>query len=259
MTGDSFFQLRAVNKSFGGLKAVHGVSLSLRRGQIKSIIGPNGAGKTTIFNLIMGLYRPNSGDIVFKNRSITGLKPNRIVQLGIARTFQNVELFAGMTALENVMVGIHVRTSAGFVRSAMKTRGSKREERRIEDAALEKLAFVGLESKADQDASSLPFGEQKLVETARAIATRPELLLLDEPASGLGEAESQRMASLISRIKRLGVDVLLVAHDMELIMGISDEIAVLNYGEKIAEGTPQQIQCDERVIEAYLGRDTDYA
>jgi len=228
------------------------------RGQIKSIIGPNGAGKTTLFNIITGIFPPTGGIVQFKGKIINGEKPHRIAQRGISRTFQTLELFGNMTVLENVMVGRHVRTRTGLLRSGLRLPGLKKEEWGIRENAQERLNMVGLSHKANEPVPGLPLGEQKLVEVARALATDPELILLDEPAAGLNETEMIRMAEIIRKIREQGVTVLLVEHHMDLVMGISDEITVLNYGMKIAEGAPEEIKKDQKVIDAYLGEETEY-
>ncbi len=237
--------------------AIWDLSFKVMSGQIKSIIGPNGAGKTTLFNIITGIFPPTGGTVDFKGKIINGERPHRIAKIGISRTFQTVELFGNMTVLENVMVGRHVRTRMGLLRSGLRLAGVKKEEGLILEKARERLNMVGLSHKADEPASDLPLGQQKLVEVARALATDPELILLDEPAAGLNETEIIEMAQIIRKTREQGVTVLLVEHQMDLVMGISDEIAVLNYGTKIAEGTTEEIKKDQKVIDAYLGEETE--
>jgi branched-chain amino acid transport system ATP-binding protein len=246
-------------KAFGGLMALMDVSFTVFPGQIKALIGPNGAGKTTLFNIITGTLPLTSGTIRFKGKPITGEKPHVIAKRGISRTFQTVELFGNMTVLENVMIGRHPRTRMGLLRSGLRLPGVKGEETEILDAAREKLELFGLAHRSDDPASSLPLGEQKRLEVARALATEPELILLDEPAAGLNETETLRMAEIIKKIREKGITVLLVEHHMELIMGISDEVTVLNYGKIISDGPPERIKNDQRVIDAYLGEEIDYA
>jgi len=253
--GKPLLEIRNVKKSFGGIRAVDGVSFEVNPGRIKAIIGPNGAGKTTLFNLISGLYPLDSGEIRFKGRRISGLKPHRIASMGIVRTFQNVRLFPEMTVLENVMVGAHRLGKSGFLASIFKLPGTVREERRIREIAMEMLEFVGLADQADLPAGELPLGRQRLVELARALAARPELLLLDEPAAGLNIKETEELGELIVRIRERGVTIALIDHDMSLVMDISDEVVALNEGRKIAEGTPEEIRSNPLVIKAYLGEE----
>jgi branched-chain amino acid transport system ATP-binding protein len=244
-----------LSKAFGGVQAVNEVSFAVRPGQIKGIIGPNGAGKTTLFNLITGVYAPDSGVIHFNGRRLNGLTPHQVAECGIARTFQNVELFERMSVLENVMVGRHPRTSAGFLGAAFRLPGARREERAIRARAMEILHFVGLWERAGASSSSLPFGHQRILEIARAVATEPLLLLLDEPASGLNAAETHGLGLLLRRIRDNGITVLLVEHDMSLTMEICDEILVMDYGRTLAEGSPRVIQQNPEVIAAYLGEE----
>ncbi|MDH4264440.1 MAG: ABC transporter ATP-binding protein [Deltaproteobacteria bacterium] len=249
--------LRAENlqKSFGGLRAIDSLNFAISQGQIKSVIGPNGAGKTTLFNLITGIFPPSNGILEFKGRSLNGLKPHFIAQLGISRTFQNLQLFANMTVLENAMVGRHTQTSAGLLSTGFRLSWMKKEEKEIEEQALAELSFMGLEEKAALEATSMPLGEQKLLEIARALATYPKLLLLDEPAAGLNIRETEKLCHTIRKIQQRGITIILVEHDMSLVMEISDEVLVLNYGKKVAEGTPRDIQRNPEVIAAYLGEE----
>jgi len=250
---ESFFETLRVTRAFGGLVAVDGVSFKARPGQIKAIIGPNGAGKTTMFNIINGFLKPTKGDVRFKGRSLLGLSVHQVARLGISRTFQNVQIFGNMTVLENVMLGRHLLTRTGFLGAGLRLPGMRDEERRMQVKAMEVLARVGLHHRASEKAENLPFGEQRLLELARSIATEPELILLDEPVSGLNEAEKTAMVELLSRLRREGINLLMVDHDMDLIMNISDEVVVLDRGQKIAEGTPREVQNNEAVIQAYLG------
>lgn len=248
-------EVENVTKSFGGLTALANVSFSVTEGHVKSLIGPNGAGKTTLYNIITGVYPPGKGSIFFFGERIDGLKPHEIAKKGIARTFQSVELFENMSVLENTMMGRHVKTRTGLLGGAFRLPSARREEKAILDRSMELLRFVGLEKRAHEGASDLPFGLQRYLEIARALATEPKLLLLDEPASGLDPSESRNLCELILRIREMGVTILLVEHNMEVAMEISDEITVLNYGVNIAEGTPQEIQNNPEVISAYLGEE----
>jgi branched-chain amino acid transport system ATP-binding protein len=244
-----------VTKRFGGLVAVRQLDFSVPQGGIVSLIGPNGAGKTTFFNCITGFYRVEEGTLSFEGAALNDLRPDQIVALGIARTYQNIRLFAEMTAIENILVGQHCRLHSGAVGATLRLRGSLREEREALARACDLLSFVGLEGKGDQFAKNLPYGDQRRLEVARALASKPSLLLLDEPTAGMNPAETVEMMAFIRRLRaELGVTVFLIEHDMRVVMGISDRVTVLDYGERIAEGTPLEIQRNPRVIEAYLGR-----
>jgi len=254
-----FLHVENLEKSFGGVQALKGLSFKVPQGIIKAIIGPNGAGKTTLFNVITGILPPNGGAIALNGISIEGRKAREIARLGVSRTFQNVEVFGRMTVLENVMVGRHIQSRAGIISTGFRLVGMRREERQIRESAMQHLTFVGLENRATELAGNLPLGEQKLLEVARALATDPKMLLLDEPAGGLNTRETEGLAALIHLILEQGITVVLVEHDMNLVMDISDEILVMNFGEKIAEGTPKQIKDDPLVIKAYLGEEVDYS
>lgn len=246
-------ELRSLRKEFGGLMAVYDVSFRVAEGEILAVIGPNGAGKTTVFNLISGVLPPTSGEILFRGQPIAGLSSHTITALGLARTFQNVQLFGKMTVLENVMVGCHANAHYGFLAAALRLPRARQIEKRIRKQAEFRLARVGMARKAHLNALSLPFGQQRLLEIARALATNPVLLLLDEPGSGLNRTEKQDLERLIRAIRDDGATVLLVEHDMQFVMSIADRIVVLEYGQMIAEGTPEEVQADARVVSAYLG------
>ncbi|OKY74777.1 MAG: high-affinity branched-chain amino acid ABC transporter ATP-binding protein LivG [Desulfobulbaceae bacterium DB1] len=249
----ALLEIQNVNKRFGGLQAVKDVSFNVEQGMIKSVIGPNGAGKTTLFNLISASLPLSAGTIFFRQKAIHGLQPYQIAAQGISRTFQNIKLFPGLTALENVMVGRHTRSYAGFLAGMFSLPSTWREESDIKDKALELLELLDISQFADIEATSLAFGQQRAVEFARALASEPTLLLLDEPAAGLNIYETAEIARLITKIRSRGITVLLVEHDMSLVMDISDEIVVLSFGEKIAEDIPTAIQQNREVIHIYLG------
>lgn len=246
-------EAKDVAKHFGGVKALRDVSLTIREGEVYGLIGPNGAGKTTFFNCLTGLYIPDGGGFTFAGQPLRADAPQQAAQRGIARTFQNIRLFGNMTALENVMVGRHVRTRAGLVGAMFQTKATKAEEAAIRQRAIELLHYVQIEDKADDLAKNLSYGDQRRLEIARALATEPKLLCLDEPAAGMNATETEELRELIVGIRKDGTTVLLIEHDVKLVMGLCDRVAVLDYGALVIEDVPAVVQKDQRVIEAYLG------
>jgi branched-chain amino acid transport system ATP-binding protein len=249
----TLLEATTVAKHFGGVKALRDVSLSIRQGEIYGLIGPNGAGKTTFFNCMTGLYIPDGGGFVFDGAPLKADAPHRAAERGIARTFQNIRLFANMTALENVMVGRHVRTAAGVLGAMFQNRTTRAEEAAIRQRAEDLLHYVRIEDRADDLAKNLSYGDQRRLEIARALATEPKLLCLDEPAAGMNATETEELRDLIDGIRRDGTTILLIEHDVKLVMGLCDRVAVLDYGALVIEDVPAVVQKDQRVIEAYLG------
>lgn len=248
-------EVNGITQIFGGVTALEDVSFTINKGDITGVIGPNGAGKTTLFNIITGIYRQTAGKVTLEGKDVSGFPPERLARLAMVRTFQNIELFGGMTVFENVMVGMHTKSTSGLLACALKMPWSISEERRIHDGAMRWLEFCGIADLAEHTAGSLPFGKGRLLEIARALAVGPRIILMDEPAAGLNSQETLALAQLIKKIRDLDITVVLVEHDMELVMDICDRIVVLNLGKKLAEGTPREIQESSEVIAAYLGDD----
>lgn len=251
----TILQISNLTKTFGGLIAVNDVSIDIEKGSISAIIGPNGAGKTTLFNLLTGIYKPDTGRVMFNGRSLVGLRPDQVNAAGMTRTFQSIRLFPGMTVFENIMVGMHSRLNISLFQTLTHLSGFNKQEKFVREKAADLLSFVGLDGKGDEVSRNLPYGDQRRIEIARALASDPKLILLDEPTAGMNPNETVEAMALFRRVRdELGVTVVLIEHDMRVVMGISENINVLDYGQKIAEGSPAEIRANPRVVEAYLGR-----
>jgi branched-chain amino acid transport system ATP-binding protein len=254
----SLVSIENVTLQFGGLKAVDNVSFTIEKGKIMGLVGPNGAGKTSVFNIITGFYKPTKGNIIFDGKNVVRKKPSKITKLGMARTFQNIRLFPGLTVLENVMSGMHCKTKQGYLGAIFRTPGQRKEERHIREVAEAAMKFVGVSQYADRLAKNLPYGLQRKVEIARALASMPKLLLLDEPAAGLNKGEREDLINLIQRIhKEYDLTIFIIEHDIGLVSKLADYVTVLDYGKKIASGSPEEVFQNELVIEAYLGKEDD--